>query len=215
MARTAQGTYAVVASVKSRLGWIAGSYGTADVTMLTSICDQVDAYIEAYTGRVLAPIGSATYSFDGYDRITPRLFQVPRGVRNVTLLEISTYTGGPYNTVPSTDFFLRPTDQEKDPEFPHTEILMTNIPSAGNYAPIFYEGFNTVRITATWGFPAVPDDIHEVAEVMAVRSWYARQAGQTDQVGGMEYGGPTISRSVSARDRETLARYRLKRPTAI
>jgi hypothetical protein len=92
---------------------------------------------------------------------------------------------------------------------------MTNVPSANNYSPLFYAGYNTVRITGTFGWSQIPDEIKEIGEVMAVRSWSARQAGQTDQIGVSEMGQPVISRTLSIRDRETLARYRVKRPAKI
>jgi len=207
---TASGAYATTAAVKTRLG--IPSADTTDDSVIGSICDQVNQYIESYTGRVLAPIGTATYTFDGFDAIDNRVLVLPRGVLTVSLLETATYTGGSFATVPSTDYFLRPTAQEKDPAFPYTEIVMTNVPSANNYSPLFYNGYGTVRITGTWGFAAIPDDVQEISQVMAVRAWSARQAGQTDQIGVTETGSPVISRTLSIRDRDTLSRYKLKRP---
>ena len=62
---TAIGSYATLANVKSRLG--IASADTTDDTLLTRVCDQVNAYIESYTHRVLAPIsGTQTYLFDGF-----------------------------------------------------------------------------------------------------------------------------------------------------
>lgn len=49
---TAIGTYATLAAAKSRLGLT----GTADDAVLQTLCDQVNAWIESFTGRILAPI---------------------------------------------------------------------------------------------------------------------------------------------------------------
>ena len=63
---TAAGTYATVTLLKQRL-LTAGVTDTADDTLLGTICDQVNSFIEGPfgTGRVLAPITSATYLLDG------------------------------------------------------------------------------------------------------------------------------------------------------
>lgn len=210
---TAIGSYVTLAVAKARLG--IPSADTTDDTLLTRLCDQVNAYIESYTGTVLAPIGTATYTFDGDERVNSRQLLIPRGVRTITLLENSAYTGGPYQTIPSSDYFLRPSNSDLNPGFPFTELVMTNVPSAGNPLPTFNPGLDNIRITGTWGWAATPDEIKEVAEVMLVRAWAGRQAGQTDQIGVSEGGMPIISRTVSLRDRETLNRFRLKRPDRI
>lgn len=210
---TAFGTYAALAPVKARLGIPAED--TVSDADISTVCNQVNGYIESLVGRPLCNLGTATYTFDGYDAQDNRVLFIARGVRTVTLLETATYTGGSFSTVPSTDYFLRPQTQELDPGWPYTQIIMTNVPSANNYSPLFYDGYNTVRITGTWGFASTPDEITEIGEVMAVRAWNARQSGQTDQIGLSEAGMPVISRTLSIRDRETLGRYKLKRPAKI
>ena len=211
---TAIGSYVTLANAKARLG--IPSADTTDDTLLTKVCDQVNAYIESYCGLVLAPIaGTQTQCFDGYEAVNGRQFLIPKGVRTITLLENAAYTGGPYFTIPSTDYFLRPSDFDLNPGYPYTELVMTNVPSVGNGLPRFCPGLDTIRITGTWGWPQIPDEIREVAEVMAVRAWAGRQAGQTDQIGVSEGGMPIISRTVSLRDRETLGRFRLKKPDEI
>jgi hypothetical protein len=210
---TATGAYVTLTAAKARLG--ISSADTTDDAEIQVVCDQVNGYIESFTGRVIAPAGSATYTFDGFDALDNRVLFLPKGIRSISLLETTTYTGGPWYTVPAGNYFLRPTDHEKDPAFPHTEVVMTNVPTAGNYSPLFYNGYDTVRVTGLWGFAAIPDEIKEIAEVMAVRAWSARQAGQTDQIGVSELGQPVISRTLSIRDRDTLQRYRLKRPVKV
>jgi len=210
---TAFGTYAAIVSVKARLGIPAED--TVSDADITTVCNQVNGYIESLVGRPLCNLGTATYTFDGYDAQDNRVLFIARGLRTVTLLETATYTGGSFSTVPSTDYFLRPQTQELDPGFPYTQVIMTNVPSANNFSPLFYDGYNTVRITGTWGFANTPDEVTEIGEVMAVRAWNARQSGQTDQIGLSEAGMPVISRTLSIRDRETLGRYKLKRPAKI
>lgn len=210
---TAYGTYAAVIPVKARLGIPAGD--TDSDAELQVICNQVNGYIESLVGRPICNLGTATYTYDGYDAIDNRILFIARGLQSVSSLETATYSGGPYSTVPATDYFLRPSLQERDPGWPATQIIMTNVPSANNFSPLFYDGYQTTRITGVWGFANTPDEITEIGEVMAVRAWTSRQAGQTDQIGISEGGQPVISRTLSIRDRDTLWRYRVKRVAKI
>lgn len=202
---TAIGSYATAAALKTR----AGISDAVDDTLLGTICDQVNQYIETVTKRVMAPISSATYTYDGDG--SARLF-LPEtadqtrigGIRAVTVLEVSAQTGGAYTTLDSTQFFLR---GKVGMTGPYEWLCLTDRPNQGR--TVFPAGYNTVRITATAGWAAIPDDIAEVALVAAVRAWHAREAGQTDIVGTDEFGKPVVSRFFSSRDYGTLMDYAL------
>lgn len=193
---TAFGSYVTSTLLKTR----ANITDTTDDTVLGTICDQINQYIETKTGQVFAPIGSATYLFDGDN---DRVIRYKRGIRAVSLLEIAEYTGGAYTTVPSTDYFLRPLNARTG--WPYTRIEFTDLPS-GTFG-WFPLGYATVRVTMTTGWAAIPDDIAEVAAVAAVRAWHAAQSGQTDIIGTDDMGKPLVSRFFSARDLETLKTY--------
>ncbi len=204
---TAIGAYATLAAVKTR----AGITDTTDDTLITTICDQINAYIETYTQRVLAPIGSATYLYDGdggRNLYLPNPISGPiGGIRAISLLETALYTTAQYQTVLSTQYFLR---QPIGMNGPFEWLVWTDFPIS-TY-PGFPRGMQTVRITATAGWAAIPDDITEVALVAATRAWGARQSGQTDLVGSTEMGQPLVSRFFSQRDRETLNLYTARLP---
>jgi hypothetical protein len=207
MTATAIGAYATAAALKARMN--IATADTTDDTVIGLICDQVNAYIEGpqACGRVIAPISSAVYLFDGDGS---NCLRYPKGIRAVSLLEIAYYTGGAYQTVASTDYFLRPGPAELTPGWPYNRIELSNLPLG---AFIFFPvGFNTVRVTMTTGFAAIPDDITEVALVAAARAWHAVGAGQADIVGTDEMGRPLVSRFFSKRDLETLAAYSLTLP---
>lgn len=198
---TATGAYATAAALKIRM-FPAGLTDTADDTLLGLICDQVNAYIESVTERVIAPLaGTPTRTYD-VEESSATLY-VPEGIRSVTLMEIAPYTGAAYLTLASTDYYLRPNYPR--PGWPYTRVVMSNIPTSGYTR--FPAGFATVRITGTFGWPAIPDDITEAALVIAHRTWDARQAGQGDVAGTDEFGRPVISLSVPGRVRDTLRRY--------
>ena len=92
------------------------------------------------------------------------------------------------------------------PGWPAFEIHLSDIPSS-TY-PMFPPGYATIRMSADIGWASMPEEIREVAEVMAVRAWQARQAGQSDMVGSDDTGQQMVSNYISGRDRQTLMRYR-------
>lgn len=203
---TAVGAYATWTAVKARMG----ISDTTDDTVGGTICDQVNAYMEGpqAMGRVVAPIASTTYLFDGDG--TPVLWY-RKGIQAVTLVEIHWFTQDVnWHTIPSTDYRLRPQASLLAPGWPGNRIEIVDIPLGGiGYFP---PGYDTVRVTMTTGFAAIPDDVTEVAQVAAARAWHAVQAGQQDIVGTDEMGRPLISRFFSARDKETLAAYSVNLP---
>lgn len=198
---TAVGSYATTTNVKLRAG--IGTADTDDDVLIGTICDQINDYVEFVTERPIAPVsGTPTYTFDG-DGSTVLWF--PTGIRTVTLLEVALYTGGDYGTVTATDYFIRPASQNRLNGWPGSRIEFSD-QTSGAYS-YFPEGYNTVRVTGTFGFAAIPDAVTELAEVAAVRAWHARESGQTDIVGTDEFGKPVVSRFFSARDLMTLKKY--------
>lgn len=201
---TATGAYATTALVKARL-FAAGVTDTADDTLIGTIVDQVNQFIESPqgTGRILAPVTSATYLVDG-NGLTHLYF--PKGLRAVTALAIGDSTGDTRDTLVSTDYFLRPLAQDRAPGWPTMWIVLSDDP-AGDHS-VFHEGFETVSITATTGWDAIPDDIIDVALTTAVRAWHARQTGQADVIGNDETGEPLVSRYVAPFHWATIKAYR-------
>ena len=200
---TAIGSYATAAALKTRLG-ISDS---TDDTVLGNICDQINDYIESRTERVIAPISSATYYYDGtgdrslYLPVTAR-GEFIGGIRAITALSVQAYTSAGYEDLASTEYFLR---QPVLTRGPFERLVFTDYPTSGySYWP---KGFETVKITGTAGWAAVPDEITELALVAATRAWHSAESGQTDLVGTNEMGLPLVSRFFSPRDLETMDRY--------
>lgn len=203
MPATAIGSYATATLLKARIEIT----NTDDDTQLGLVCDQVNAYIEspAACGRVLAPIASATYLIDGdgTDRIYFR-----NGIRAVTAISVGDYTGGARTALASTDYFLRPSTQDRPNGWPATYLVLSDLGSR-RYFP---RGFETVSVTATTGWAAIPDEITDIALTAAARAWHAVESGQTDIVGTDEMGRPVVSRFFSARDFATLRAYSVNLP---
>lgn len=208
MTATAIGSYATLAGLKLRLFNDAATV-TADDTELTSLCDQINQFIESPQGcgRVIAPIGSAVYTFDGDGS---RVVRYPKGIRAVSLLECQLYTSAGYSTVPSSQYFLRPGPTDRPTGWPYTRIEFTNYPiGTFSYFPV---GFDTVRVTMTTGFDAIPDDITDLALTVATRAWHAVQAGQSDIIGTDEMGRPLVSRLLSRPQLDTIDAYSTRLP---
>jgi hypothetical protein len=206
---TAIGTYAVGTAVKAR----AGITDTNDDTLLGLLCDQVNAYIEQTTGRVLAPIsGTATlyYDGDGSNRIYLPVtasgdYPFPGGLRTIATLGVSDYTGADYTTLAATDYFLRGKSQ---PSAPFDWLYLSDWPAGSYYT--FPKGFNTVKVTSTGaGWAAIPDDVIDVAETLVIKLWHARETGYSGVVGTDETGATVVSRMLDMRDRYTLRAYTL------
>jgi hypothetical protein len=164
---TATGAYATAALVKARL-FAAGVTDTADDTLIGTICDQVNQFIES-----------------------------PQG----TGRKVSAGTSG-------ADYFLRPSDQDRAPGWPAMWVYLSD----KHPRRYFAFGRDTISMTATCGWTAIPDDIIDVAVTTAVRAWHARQSGQADIVGNDENGSPLVSRYVSGYHWATLKAYRVAPP---
>lgn len=199
------GTYATRVNVKTRLGIT----DATDDALLDTLCDQLNAWIETTCGRVIAPRTETQIVLDGTlaedgGRILPVLF----GLNSLTTLEVATQTGADWQTVAATDYFLRPLAIMRRPGWPATHIVMSDVPKGS--VSRFYAGFGNVRLSGSAGFagwPAIPNDLVDVANTVVVRAWAARQSGQADIIGNDETGAPLVSRFLSLRDRATLRRY--------
>ena len=199
---TAIGAYATATLLKSQTG-IAD---TTDDTALGNVCDRINQYIETKCGRVIAPVASATYLIDGDGT---KRFHFQGGIRAISALTVGDHTGATKVALASTEYFLRPSTHERKPGWPATEVILSNYNATRS---VFPSGFDTISMTATTGWAAIPDDITEVALTAATRAWHAVQAGQADIVGTDEMGRPLVSRFFTARDLETLRTYGVDLP---
>lgn len=198
---TAVGSYATTSALKALIG----KTDSDDDTIIGLICDRVNGYIESPggTGRVIAPVSSAAYLLDGDG--SDRLY-FPRGIRAITLLEIANYTGGTYATELATNYVLRPPAHERSVGWPATWLHLTN---ASTQHRVFPPGYDTVRMTATTGFAAIPDEITNLALIVAQRAWNARESGYQNVDGVDEQGRPIVARFFELPEYSVLQGYRL------
>ncbi len=196
---SAAGAYATTSALKTLIG----TTDSSDDTLLGLICDRVNGYIELVTGRVIAPVSSAVYTLDGDG--TDRLY-FPRGIRAISLLEIAEYTGGSYTTETSTNYLLRPPTHERLNGWPATWLHLSNMSTQHRVFPV---GYDTVRATMTTGFAAIPDEVTNLALVVAQRWWNARQSGYQQIEGVDENGQPIAARFFQLPEFQVLKTYTL------
>lgn len=196
---TALVNYVTLADLKARLG---SPVSTASDAVMTQICNETNQWIESYTGRILGPVASATYTFDGYGLVSPYVLSLGRlGARAVTLFETGS-DGVTFSTVPSTRYALRPLAQDRAlTGEPASYLFMTD----GYRLPV---GYGNIRITMTAGFAAIPDDVRGVAIAIATRAWHGRQSGQADIIGNTETGEPLVTKIIAPEFKRTLDHYR-------
>jgi hypothetical protein len=152
--------------VKQRLGF-AYTDSSEDENILEYI-RQASAFIEGETERWFAPrpsSGTATYLLS--PTVTGRRVEVPKGIRSVTAIGYATTdqpdTGGTYTTITASEAVLTPSTIERTPGWPATGIQLLST-SAGS----FYAGLNTVTVTGSFGWEAVPADVGAAAADLAV-----------------------------------------------
>jgi hypothetical protein len=187
---------------------LAALLGRAKDDQMWPVCRAITEWIEGVTGRVFDELPDTVLLFDGDDALSPRRLLVPQGIISLTTLEVAPITGGTFETVPPSEWFLRPAQPE--PGWPFTEIVLSDV---GNH--VFSPGLGNIRATGRFGWSPGREDVRDIARRLAVGVWRERASGGADGVTVGEDGTRTISRLLSSRDRETLLRYRAKLPAVV
>lgn len=210
----ATGSYVTTTLLKERLDPNSQySWAAAENTLLDKLVAETNQWVESFTGTVLAPVTYTAAEFDAWPypdgnlHDHRRTLYFPWGIRTVTTLEYAPSTGGTFIEIDSTDYFLRPNEQDRLPGMPADRIVLSDLGGIARF-PVGYE---VIRVTGTGGPSAVPDDVRMVAVTIAERCWLASKAGRADEVQTVEADGSvTVTRYVAAEDKHTLRRY--KRP---
>jgi hypothetical protein len=167
---------------------------------------QVTAFIHTYTGRQLMPDAATTYTVDGYDAVRGgRCLLFPRGIRSLTMLEVADTTGGTFTEITSGNYFLRPSEANRTPGWPFTQVWLSD--TAGRF---FRPGYANVRLTGAFGWASIPADISGVALNLAVAAARERGAGGGDIVTIGIGGERSFERALSFKDKMTLDIYRVR-----
>lgn len=199
-------TYAGTAAVVLRFPE-STTFSADDLSLLSTLCDQANDYIEQYVWRPIGPITGGTATFDATeDCIDDHTLAVRQGIRSITSITVAPSTGDAAVSGTIADFVILPRSQNRRPGWPGEIVRIKD--SVTGAVSLFGAGFANIVIVGDFGWAAVPDSVKGVAELMVVRGWHAQMAGQADIVGSEAGGEPTISRYVSPRDRATLRSFR-------
>ena len=203
-------TYATYSNVKTRLNLP----DDVDQTFITQLCTNANEYIEFYCRRAIGPGGGTagggtalgTATFDADNDVYAGKLYVRDGVRTISSLTVAPSTGDTAVSATVADTVILPRSQNRRPGWPGFWVIFKNVVtgSVSNWGT----GQGNITMVYTQGWASVPAEVTEVAEIIVTRAWYARQAGQSDVVGGEDFGGPNVSRFISGRDRQTLNAYR-------
>lgn len=178
--------YTDTATVKSAIGKTSADDRDDLIdAAIAAACRQIDQrcgryfYIDnAATSRTFRARGNVTY--DGLDE----LIYVDDIATSVGLVvETSAGVGGTWSTVSAASYELGPDNADAYGR-PWTEVRG----SAG-----WLSCTAKVRITATWGWPAVPDEITQAATLLAARL-YRRKDSPEGVLGSAEWGTVRVSR---------------------
>ena len=209
---TAQGQYVTTALLKERLDPNSNfTFETEENTLLDKIVAETNQWIESFCNVPLCPVTYTATVFDGFGAPRGNLLDfgktlyLPWGIRTVTTLEYAETTGADYIELTSSDYYLRPLEQDRLPGMPADRICLSDQGTILRWPT----GYATIRLTGTGGPSAIPDDVRMVAVTIAERSWLASKAGRADEVQTVEADGSvTVTRYIAAEDKRTLGRYK-------
>ena len=218
--------YATTADVFAQLSSIPSSQQAQYTSLLTGLLNVASRAVDGFCDRIFYDEGAATRYFDGNG--TNRLVIPGRDIRSVTSLQVlwvegSDFTGNFYvqfsgdGVTPPSNFRLEPANpgfagKAGDTNLrPYERIVIPEqlVQGTTGWIPTFTQGKRTVKISASWGWPVIPDEINLVTTKIAVRLFL----GSESSLSGLQ-GDPEISPQLNLRnildvsDLYTLTRYR-------
>lgn len=208
-------SYTSTSNIKLALGiatLAGGGADTVDDALLDTYASEANTWLEGRIGYPVGPSQTSTTRFFDASAVGGggRYLRVPGGIRSVNAIACAAGTGGAYYSVPSSDYFLRPYDHERDSGWPATRIEVTDSPSSVNeWGSVFpTTGYRVIQVTGSWGFDAIPSDLAQLATRLAVSAFRARAYGTGSEYVVGEDGERVFEREMSARDWGTVKFYR-------
>ena len=196
--------------------------------MFTTFCLNASRGIDRYCERYFYANGTATKYFDGAG--TPELTLWEHDFYTLTVLKVALvenndptdntqwYTISGNGVTPPSNFYLEPANPveigsvgDQTAVRPYYRIALPSNPKAGSstdYLNTFTQGKRTVAITASWGWPQIPDEIKNLTIKIAIRLWKARDAGYDGQQGSPDIGIVDVTRLLDRNDLDVLRDFR-------
>lgn len=218
-------SYATTTDVGAYLPSVVVAEESAGWAILLSVASRA---IDRFCDRYFYSNANSVRYFDG-DGSTD-LYVAKHDFYTVTALKIALtenndpadstlwYTIHGDGVTPPSNFYLGPDNQteigsvtDQTLKRPYYNITIPGNPWSGSttdYLPTFTKGRRTVSIAASWGWPAVPDEIKDITIKLTIRMWRAKETGQTSSVGSADFGVAMIAKYLDVGDLETLHSYR-------
>jgi hypothetical protein len=149
--------YATLSEVKASLRLT----DTIDDALLETAIESASRMIDGFTARTFSNAGTAVRNFAATDEINLIIDDA------ITVLEVASTdeVGGTYTIWKPTDFQLEPINSRSDGLY----MPFTSIRAVNDYLWPVVDQQALVRITATWGFPAVPIAIKQATVIQSSR----------------------------------------------
>lgn len=171
----------IYASLLELKSYMTANTDTEDDTNLSMALNGASRSIDGFTGR--------RFWID--DVASPRVYRTLRqivpadegslilvdDIASATGVVVETYSGSAYTVVAASTYDLNP-ESAIGLGKPATGLLMP----AGNW-----QVYRKIRVTAKWGWPAVPDEVKQACLIQASR-FYSRKDSPTGVMGSSEWG---------------------------
>ncbi|HEV2778690.1 MAG TPA: phage head-tail connector protein [Actinophytocola sp.] len=178
-------TYVTLATLKASLGIT----DAASDTLLTEKITSASRSVDTFTGRrfwIDDDVSARTY------RPTGRTLWTDNGEHKLLVDDIATATGLIVETGSTSGGWTAVTDYDTDPEnaAAQSKAITGLLLPSGSWP---CGRGQRVRVTAKWGWPAVPALVAEAALLQAQRLW-SRKGSPEGVIGSAEWGAIRVSR---------------------
>jgi hypothetical protein len=190
--------YATLSDVKASLRLT----DNIDDALLETAIESASRMIDGFTARTFSNAGTAVRNFAATDEINLIIDDA------ITVLEVASTDeiGDVYTVWKPTDFQLEPLNSRSDGLY----MPFTSIRAVNDYLWPVVDQQALVRITATWGFPAVPIAVKQATIIQSSRL-YKRLDSPLGVAGFGDMGAIRISRFLDADVEQLLMPFKIMR----
>jgi hypothetical protein len=190
--------YATLSDVKASLRLT----DNIDDALLETAIESASRMIDGFTARTFSNAGTAVRNFAATDEIN----LIIDDAITVTQVASTDEVGGTYTIWDVTDYQLEPINSRSDGLY----MPFTGIRAVNDYLWPVVDYQALVRITGTWGFPAVPIAVKQATIIQSSRL-YKRLDSPLGVAGFGDMGAIRISRFLDADVEQLLMPFRIMR----
>jgi hypothetical protein len=190
--------YATLSDVKASLRLT----DNIDDALLETAIESASRMIDGFTARTFSNAGTAVRNFAATDEIN----LIIDDAITVTQVASTDEVGGTYTIWDVTDYQLEPINSRSDGLY----MPFTGIRAVNDYLWPVVDYQALVRITGTWGFPAVPIAVKQATIIQSSRL-YKRLDSPLGVAGFGDMGAIRVSRFLDADVEQLLMPFRIMR----